>query len=162
MPTELPDSELHASASAGCHYQYSLPELVGAMFDSTVLAGDAIRQACGGGYLVSTRRGRTRGAAPCTGQACRVVPVRPLAFKLRNAAERAPGRADARAAAALDVESSTDSDAASGSGSESTVDSRASADSLLMSAGEPRGGCQWQCGGPRAGRAALPVPVVFP
>jgi hypothetical protein len=46
MPTELPELP---------DDQYSLPlaelPVVGAMFDSTVLAGDA-RDTCGGGYLV--------------------------------------------------------------------------------------------------------------
>jgi hypothetical protein len=104
MPTELPELP---------DDQYSLPELVGAMFDSTVLAGDAIRVVadtwCRHALDVLHRAGRV---------------VRPL----RDAAERT--RAAARAAAALEegnaVErlttsfvSSTDSDAGSGSTADS-------------------------------------------
>jgi hypothetical protein len=99
--TELPDD------------QYSLPELAGAMFDSTVLAGDAIR------VVADTW---CRHAIDGLHRAGRVV--RPL----RDAAERT--RAAARAAAALeegDAEerlttsfvSSTDSDAGSGSTADS-------------------------------------------
>ena len=104
MPTELPELP---------DDQYSLPELVGAMFDSTVLAGDAIR------VVADTW---CRHALDGLHRAGRVV--RPL----RDAAERT--RAAARAAAALeegDAEerlttsfvSSTDSDAGSGSTADS-------------------------------------------
>ena len=90
-----------------------LPELVGAMFDSTILAGDAIR-------LVADMWCRhALDGLFCVGRV-----VRPL----RNAAERV--RAAARAAAALEegdaderlttsCGSSTDSDAGSGSTTDS-------------------------------------------
>jgi hypothetical protein len=104
MPTELPELP---------DDQYSLPELVGAMFDSIVLAGDAIRVVadtwCRHALVGLHRAGRV---------------VRPL----RDAAERT--RAAARTAAAVeegDAEerlttsfvSSTDSDAGSGSTADS-------------------------------------------
>ena len=104
MPTELPELPDN---------QYLLPELVGAMFDRTILAGDAIR-------LVADMWCRhALDGLFCVGRV-----VRPL----RNAAERV--RAAARAAAALeegDVDerlttscgSSTDSDAGSGSTTDS-------------------------------------------
>jgi hypothetical protein len=99
LPTELPELP---------DDQYSLPELVGAMFDSTILAGDAI-------LVVADTW--CRHALDGLHRAGRVV--RPL----RDAAERA--RAAARAAAALEEGdaderlttsflSSTDSDAGSG------------------------------------------------
>jgi hypothetical protein len=102
MTTELPELP---------DDQYSLPELVGAMFDSTVLAGDAMR------VVADTW---CRHALDGLHRAGRVV--RPL--RHGDAAERA--RAAARAAAALEegdaderlttsFVSSTDSDAGSGS-----------------------------------------------
>ena len=106
MPTELPELPDN---------QYLLPELVGAMFDRTILAGDAIR-------LVADMWCRhALDGLFCVGRV-----VRPL----RNAAERV--RAAARAAAALEegdaderlttsCGSSTDSDSDAGSGS--TTDS---------------------------------------
>ena len=104
MPTELPELPDN---------QYLLPELVGAMFDRTILAGDAIR-------LVADMWCRhALDGLFCVGRV-----VRPL----RNAAERV--RAAARAAAALEegdaderlttsCGSSTDSDAGSGSTTDS-------------------------------------------
>jgi hypothetical protein len=108
MPTELPELP---------DDKYSLPELDGAMFDSTVLAGDAIRA------VADTW---CRHALDGLHRAGRVV--RPL----RDAAERA--RAAARTAAALEegdaderlttsFVSSTDLDAGSGSTADSDSES---------------------------------------
>jgi hypothetical protein len=131
MPTELPELP---------DDQYSLPELVGAMFDSTVLAGDAIR------VVADTW---CRHALDGLHRAGRVV--RPL----RDAAKNA--RAAAREAAALEVGdadewlttsfvSSTDSDAGSGS----TADS----DRAVANPSPGADGCQW----PAAGRASAAPP----
>jgi hypothetical protein len=73
MPVPVPATELPVPEQQDD--QYLLPELVGAMFDSTVLAGDAIR------VVADTW---CRHALDGLHRACRVV--RPLA--LRDAAER--------------------------------------------------------------------------
>jgi hypothetical protein len=106
MPSEDSKPELPGD-------QYSLPELVGAMFDSTVLAGDAIR------VVADTWCRHALDGLHSAGRVWR---------PLRDAAERA--RAAARAAAALEegdaderlttsFVSSTDSDAGSGSTADS-------------------------------------------